>query len=203
MINTRSRQLSETTKRQETAGPPVDPAHIWIKPGSAYDVYHASDAFEAALAWLACGEIDTLLCYMLDRSSRKSWPLAPHRLGEWRLAPSRRDRGIRAMNVRHQNNSVDLPFTRYKSDWTDPDAPLFPSERQIGGIHTRVGDEALRVGFAHAVQMWLPTWADRLTPHGLRHFVPRRCICRGGLEGPSGAVGPRLVVHDDPLHPCS
>jgi integrase len=57
-------------------------------------------------------------------------------------------------------------------DWSDPDAPLLPSERR--DPHTgrcgRVGDDALRSGLASSVAAYLPAWKGRLTPHGLRHF---------------------------------
>lgn len=53
------------------AGAQVDPAHIWIELGSAFDINRERDDFEAALGCLARGEIDTLWCYMLDRFSRK------------------------------------------------------------------------------------------------------------------------------------
>src|SRR6185312_10052808 len=71
------REVSTDTQRDmglraaREAGARVDPAHIWIELGSAYDVNRERDDFEAALAALARGEIDTLWCYMLDRFSRK------------------------------------------------------------------------------------------------------------------------------------
>jgi site-specific recombinase XerD len=66
-------------------------------------------------------------------------------------------------------------------DWADPDAPLLPSERRdrLTGRCTRVGDDALRSGLAHAVRLWLPDWTGRLTPHGLRHFCASSLYARG------------------------
>jgi site-specific recombinase XerD len=74
-------------------------------------------------------------------------------------------------DVRHQ----------FGDDWSDPDAPLLPSERRdrdTGGC-TRVGADALRSGFSAAVDRWLPSWSGRLTPHGLRHFCASSLYLRG------------------------
>ncbi|MEU1073582.1 MULTISPECIES: tyrosine-type recombinase/integrase [unclassified Streptomyces] len=64
--------------------------------------------------------------------------------------------------VRHQ----------YGPDWSDPDAPMLPSERFDRDLNRcrRVGDDALRRGLGIQTQLWLPAWAGRLTPHVLRHF---------------------------------
>lgn len=74
-------------------------------------------------------------------------------------------------DVRHQ----------YGDDWRDPAAPLLPSERRDRdtGRCTRAGPEALRAGFAAAVGRWLPAWAGKLTPHGLRHFCASSLYARG------------------------
>jgi site-specific recombinase XerD len=74
-------------------------------------------------------------------------------------------------DVRHQ----------FGSDWSDPDAPLLPSERRDreSGRCLRVGANALRRGLAGAVQRWLPAWDGRLTPHGLRHFCASSLYARG------------------------
>ena len=66
------------------------------------------------------------------------------------------------IDVRHQ----------YGDDWTDPSAPLLPSERRDPDTEgcLRVGPEALRAGLAGAVGRWLPVWRTKLTPHALRHF---------------------------------
>lgn len=76
-------------------------------------------------------------------------------------------------DVRHQ----------FGDDYTDPDAPLLPSERRdrLTGACTRVGDDALRSGLTVAVNAWLPAWSGRLTPHGLRHFCASS-LYLGGLD---------------------
>lgn len=75
------------------------------------------------------------------------------------------------VDVRHQ----------FGDDWTDPSAPLLPSERRDpdSGQCGRVGPEALRAGLASAVDRWLPRWAGKLTPHGLRHFCASSLYERG------------------------
>lgn len=75
------------------------------------------------------------------------------------------------VDVRHQ----------FGDDYTDPDAPLLPSERRDPhtGWCRRVGDQALRDGLAHAVGQWLPDWSGRLTPHTLRHFCASSMYARG------------------------
>ncbi|MGH8878278.1 MAG: tyrosine-type recombinase/integrase [Stackebrandtia sp.] len=86
-------------------------------------------------------------------------------------------------------NSVDALLTwwltdvrhQFGDDWSDPDAPLLPSERRDRdtGRRGRVGDDALRSGLAMAVERWLPSWQGRLTPHGLRHFCASSLYARG------------------------
>ena len=73
--------------------------------------------------------------------------------------------------VRHQ----------FGDDWSNPDAPLFPSERRdpiVKGC-VRVGSDALRSGFATAVGKWLPTWQGKLTPHGMRHYCASSLYAQG------------------------
>jgi integrase/recombinase XerC len=68
---------------------------------------------------------------------------------------------------------------RFGDDWSDPDAPMLPSERHdldLGRCR-RVGDDALRQGLCVATAAWLPGWSGRLTPHVLRHF------CASSLYG--------------------
>jgi site-specific recombinase XerD len=74
-------------------------------------------------------------------------------------------------DVRHQ----------FGDDWSDPDAPLLPSERRDPhtGRNTRVGHDALRSGLADATALWLPAWSGRLTPHVLRHFCASSLYARG------------------------
>ena len=64
--------------------------------------------------------------------------------------------------VRHQ----------FGPDWSDPDAPMLPSERHDPDLDrcARVGDDALRQGLAAQTVKWLPAWSGRLTPHVLRHY---------------------------------
>lgn len=64
--------------------------------------------------------------------------------------------------VRHQ----------FGDDWSDPDAPMLPSERHndAGDRCLRVGANALREGLAAQTARWLPAWSGRLTPHVLRHY---------------------------------
>jgi site-specific recombinase XerD len=75
------------------------------------------------------------------------------------------------VDVRHQ----------FGDDYTDPDAPLLPSERHDPhtGWRRRVSDQTLRDGFAGAVARWLPAWSGRLTPHGLRHYCASSLYERG------------------------
>jgi len=74
-------------------------------------------------------------------------------------------------DVRHQ----------FGDDWSDPDAPLLPSERRDPqtGRCQRVGTDALRSGLAGAVGRWLPAWNGRLTPHALRHYCASSLYERG------------------------
>lgn len=71
--------------------------------------------------------------------------------------------------VRHQ----------FGDDWSDPDAPMLPSERHGTDLDRcrRVGANALRQGLGVQTQMWLPAWSGRLTPHVLRHY------CASSLYG--------------------
>lgn len=75
------------------------------------------------------------------------------------------------IDVRHQ----------FGDDWSDPDAPLLPSERRDRDTRRslRVGDDALRAGLAEAVGCWLPEWAGGLSPHSLRHYCASSLYARG------------------------
>ena len=72
-------------------------------------------------------------------------------------------------DVRHQ----------FGDDWSDPDAPLIPSERFDRELQRcgRVGGESLRRGLGIQTDRFLPAWSGRLTPHVLRHF------CASSLYG--------------------
>jgi integrase/recombinase XerC len=71
--------------------------------------------------------------------------------------------------VRHQ----------FGSDWSDPDAPMLPSERHGPDLDRcqRVGANALRQGLAVQTRRWLLAWSGRLSPHVLRHY------CASSLYG--------------------
>ena len=71
--------------------------------------------------------------------------------------------------VRHQ----------FGTDWSDPDAPMLPSERHGPdlGRCPRVGANALRHGLGAQTDRLLPAWSGRLTPHVLRHY------CASSLYG--------------------
>ncbi len=74
-------------------------------------------------------------------------------------------------DVRHQ----------FGDDFDDPAAPLLPSERHdpMTGHCTRIGADGLRGGLSDAVDVWLPDWAGRLSPHGLRHFCASHLYEKG------------------------
>jgi site-specific recombinase XerD len=76
------------------------------------------------------------------------------------------------VDIRHQ----------FGDDYTNLDAPLFPSERlpdPATGLCRRAGDQVLRDGLNKAVARWLPQWRGRLTPHVLRHFCASSLYRRG------------------------
>ncbi len=77
------------------------------------------------------------------------------------------------VEVRHQ----------FGGDWSDPDAPMLPSERHDPGFErcARVGANALRHGLAVQTARWLPAWAGRLTPHVLRHYCASS-LYGGGMD---------------------
>jgi len=97
-------------------------------------------------------------------------------------------------DVRHQ----------FGEDWSDPDAPMLPSERRDpeSGRCLRAGPDALRSGLAGAVEQWLPAWRGKLTPHGLRHYCASSLYARGvdlkaiqELLGHSWLATTTLYVH--------
>jgi site-specific recombinase XerD len=71
--------------------------------------------------------------------------------------------------VRHQ----------YGTDWSDPDAPMLPSERYDDDLDRcgRAGSNALRRGLGLQVDRLLPSWSGQMTPHVLRHY------CASSLYG--------------------
>lgn len=77
---------------------------------------------------------------------------------------------------------IEDVWGQFDDDHTRPGTPLFPSERKnTDGSSRRVGDDALRNGLAAAVEAHLPCWAEKLTPHVLRHFCASE-LYSGGLD---------------------
>ena len=77
---------------------------------------------------------------------------------------------------------IEDVWGQFDDDHIRPGTPLFPSERRCAdGSSRRVGDDALRNGLAAAVEAHLPGWAEKLTPHVLRHFCAAE-LCSGGLD---------------------
>jgi site-specific recombinase XerD len=75
---------------------------------------------------------------------------------------------------------IEDVWGNFDTDHTRPGAPLFPSERKnADGTCRRVGDDALRAGLAEATAAHLPTWAEKLTPHVLRHFCASQLYLSG------------------------
>ena len=72
--------------------------------------------------------------------------------------------------VRHQ----------FGDDWSDPDAPMLPSERHDprAGRCRRVGPKHCAKG-SRAVGRSLPGWSGRLTPHVLRHYCASSLYAAG------------------------
>jgi len=66
----------------------------------------------------------------------------------------------------------------FDDDHTRVGAPLL-ERKNADGTSKRVGDDALRTGLAEAAQRFLPGWADRLTPHVLRHFCASQVYLSG------------------------
>jgi integrase/recombinase XerD len=77
---------------------------------------------------------------------------------------------------------IEDVWGHFDDDHTRPGAPLFPSERKSAdGSCARVGDDALRAGLVDAAAKYLPGWAEKLTPHVLRHFCASQ-LYHGGLD---------------------
>jgi integrase/recombinase XerC len=70
---------------------------------------------------------------------------------------------------------------RFGDDWSDPDAPMLPSERHDKVLDrcSRVGGDALRQGLAAAVVRFMPAWSGRLSPHVLRHYCASSLYAAG------------------------
>lgn len=75
---------------------------------------------------------------------------------------------------------IEDVWGQFDDDHTRPGAPLFPSERKnADGSARRVGDDALRTGLTGAATLHLPGWAEKLTPHVLRHFCASELYLNG------------------------
>jgi integrase/recombinase XerC len=69
----------------------------------------------------------------------------------------------------------------FGNDWSDPDAPMLPSERHDPVLPRcrRVGSDALRQGLTRQTARCLPAWSGRLTPHVLRHYCASSLYASG------------------------
>jgi site-specific recombinase XerD len=75
---------------------------------------------------------------------------------------------------------IEDVWGHFDDDHTRPGAPLFPSERKnTDSSCKRIGDDALRTGLAEATAAHLPSWADKLTPHVMRHFCASELYLSG------------------------
>ncbi|MFI5987666.1 tyrosine-type recombinase/integrase [Streptomyces sp. NPDC051555] len=75
---------------------------------------------------------------------------------------------------------IEDVWGQFDDDHTRPGAPLFPSERKnADGSSRQVGDDALRTGLKEAAKAHLPGWAEKLTPHVLRHFCASELYLNG------------------------
>lgn len=145
----------------------------------------ARDYFAASL-WRRAG-LRINESVMLDLRDWRA-DLGPHGKLHVRFGKGSMGRGVKPRLV-PAINSVDELMTwwlrdvrhQFGDDYTDPDAPLLPSERRDRhtGRCLRVGDDALRSGLAAAVTTWLPAWDRRLTPHVLRHYCASSLYARG------------------------
>lgn len=115
------------------------------------------------------------------------WDLGPFgklhvRCGKGSRGSGPRERMVPLINhaARTLTWFVEDVWGQFGGDHALPGAPLFCSERrgaQRAGI--RVGYDALRAGLAEAVAIHLPAWADRLTPHVLRHYCASQMYVSG------------------------
>ncbi|WP_206062110.1 tyrosine-type recombinase/integrase [Nonomuraea basaltis] len=68
----------------------------------------------------------------------------------------------------------------FDGDHTRPGAPMFPSERKNTDCSCgRATADVFRRSLAEAAERYLPTWADQLTPHVLRHFCASQLYLGG------------------------
>lgn len=75
---------------------------------------------------------------------------------------------------------IEDVWGQFDHDHGRPAAPLLPSERRNrDGSACRVGADALRSGLAAATEAHLPNWAEKLSPHVLRHFCASELYLAG------------------------
>jgi integrase/recombinase XerC len=105
-----------------------------------------------------------------------------------RFGKGGRGRGPKARLVPAINGSDELidwwlaeVRHQFGRDWSDPDAPMLPSERHdpLLARSRRVGAEALRQGLVRHTARVLPAWSGRLTPHVLRHYCASSLYAAG------------------------
>lgn len=105
-----------------------------------------------------------------------------------RFGKGRRGRGPKARLVPAINGGDELidwwlaeVRHQFGRDWSDPDAPMLPSERHDPLLprSRRVGAEALRQGLVRQTARSLPGWSGRLTPHVMRHYCASSLYASG------------------------
>ena len=75
---------------------------------------------------------------------------------------------------------IEDVWGHFDADHNLTGAPLFLSERRnTDGSCRRVGDDALRAGLGQATTAYLPSWADTLTPHVMRHYCASQLYLSG------------------------
>lgn len=88
---------------------------------------------------------------------------------------------------------VEDVYGCFDVDPSNPDAPLFPSERRLPmGGNGRANDDTLRAALAAVTERHLPGWGGRLTPHVLRHY----CASQLYLTGMDLLAVQELLGHD-------
>ncbi|TJZ96082.1 site-specific integrase [Actinacidiphila oryziradicis] len=115
------------------------------------------------------------------------WDLGPFGKLHVRYGKGKRGSGPRVRMVPLINGAgrtlrwfIEDVWGQFGDDHTRPGAPLFPSERKnADGSSRRVGDDALRNGLVAAVGTHLSGWADKLTPHVLRHYCASQLYLNG------------------------
>lgn len=105
-----------------------------------------------------------------------------------RFGKGSRGRGVKPRLIPAINGAAELidwwlaeVRPQFGSDWSDPDAPMLPSERidHEFARSVRVGPNALRRALADQTTRWLPAWSGRMTPHVLRHYCASSLYAAG------------------------